>query len=61
MLRDGGGWRKGETWRSLVNPDGPMDPAVIKRPADHLFRPPTLDWPLRSDQAGFERLVPGLG
>ena len=38
MLRDGGGWRKGETWRSLVNPDGPMDPAAIKihkiRPAD---------------------------
>ena len=38
MLRDGTGWRKGETWRSLVNPDGPMDPAAIKihkiRPAD---------------------------
>ena len=30
MLRDGEGWRKGETWRSLVNPDGPMDPAAIK-------------------------------
>src|ERR1700757_1355254 len=23
MLRDGIGWRKGETWCSLVNPDGP--------------------------------------
>jgi len=38
MLRDGTGWRKGETWRSLVNPDGPIDPAAIKihkiRPAD---------------------------
>ena len=38
MLREGEGWRKGETWRSLVNPDGPMDPAAIKihkiRPAD---------------------------
>jgi DNA polymerase-3 subunit epsilon len=30
MLRDGDGWRKGETWRSLVNPDGPIDPAAIK-------------------------------
>ena len=38
MLRDGTGWRKGETWCSLVNPDGPIDPAAIKihkiRPAD---------------------------
>jgi DNA polymerase-3 subunit epsilon len=38
MLRDGAGWRKGETWCSLVNPDGPIDPAAIKihgiRPAD---------------------------
>jgi DNA polymerase-3 subunit epsilon len=38
MLRGGDGWRKGETWRSLVNPDGPIDPAAIKihniRPAD---------------------------
>jgi DNA polymerase III subunit epsilon len=38
MLRDGEGWRKGETWRSQVNPDGPIDPAAIKihkiRPAD---------------------------
>src|SRR5215831_7566018 len=24
MLRDGIGWRKGETWCSLVNPDGPI-------------------------------------
>ena len=29
MLRDGIGWRKGETWCSLVNPDGPIDPAGI--------------------------------
>jgi DNA polymerase-3 subunit epsilon len=38
MLRDGENWRKGETWRSLVNPDGPIDPAAIQihkiRPAD---------------------------
>ena len=38
MLRDGTGWRKGETWCSLVNPDGPIDPAAIRihkiRPAD---------------------------
>ena len=38
MLRDGIGWRKGETWCSLVNPDGPIDPAAIKihkiRPSD---------------------------
>jgi DNA polymerase-3 subunit epsilon len=38
MLRDGTGWRKGETWCSLVDPDGPIDPAAIKihkiRPAD---------------------------
>jgi len=38
MVRDGTGWRKGETWCSLVNPDGPIDPAAIKihkiRPAD---------------------------
>ena len=30
MLRDGEGWRKGETWRSRVNPDGPIDPEAIK-------------------------------
>ena len=38
MLRDGTGWRKGQTWCSLVNPDGPIDPAATKihkiRPAD---------------------------
>ena len=38
MQRDGTGWRKGEAWCSLVNPDGPIDPAAIKihkiRPAD---------------------------
>ena len=31
-------WRKGEAWRSRVNPDGPIDPEAIKihriRPAD---------------------------
>ena len=38
ILRDGAGWKKGESWRSLVNPDGPIDPAAIKihqiRPGD---------------------------
>ena len=38
MLRDGTKWRKGETWCSLVNPDGPIDPAATKihkiRPVD---------------------------
>jgi DNA polymerase III subunit epsilon len=38
MLRDGENWRKGETWSSRVNPDGPIDPEAIKvhgiRPAD---------------------------
>jgi DNA polymerase-3 subunit epsilon len=38
MLRDGEGWRKGETWGSRVNPDGPIDPEAIKihgiRPSD---------------------------
>ncbi len=38
ILRDGEGWKKGETWRTLVNPDGPIDPAAIKihqiRPGD---------------------------
>jgi DNA polymerase-3 subunit epsilon len=38
VLRDGESWKQGETWRTLVNPDGPIDPAAIKihkiRPAD---------------------------
>ena len=61
MLRDGTGWRKGETWCSLVNPDGPIDPAAIEihkiRPADLKAAPrfpailPTVrdfigDWPI---------------
>ena len=39
MLRDGTGWRKGATWCSLVNPDGPIDPAAVKT---HKIRPPDL-------------------
>ena len=43
MLREVEGWRKGETWSSRVNPDGPIDPEAIKihriRPAD-LKNPP---------------------
>ena len=38
ILRDGAAWKKGESWRSLVNPDGPIDPAAIRihqiRPGD---------------------------
>ena len=30
MLREGEGWRKGESWATLVNPDGPIEPAAIK-------------------------------
>ena len=30
MLREGEGWKKGETWSSKVNPDGPIDPEAIK-------------------------------
>ena len=30
MLREGEGWRKGETWNSRVNPDGPSTPRPLK-------------------------------
>jgi DNA polymerase-3 subunit epsilon len=30
LLRDGDNWRTGESWRSLVNPDGPIAPDSIK-------------------------------
>jgi DNA polymerase III subunit epsilon len=36
MLREGDGWRKGDSWRTLVNPDGPIDPAAI---AIHKIKP----------------------
>ncbi len=36
MLRGDRGWRKARTWRSLVNPDGLIDPAAI---AIHKIRP----------------------
>lgn len=39
MRRDGDGWKKGATWRSLVNPDGPIDPAAI---AIHKIKPGDL-------------------
>ncbi len=46
MLREGEGWRKGETWRSRVNPDGPIDPEAIRihriRPADLKNAPPQI-------------------
>lgn len=38
LVRDGDAWRKGDTWRTLVNPDAPIDPAAIRvhgiKPAD---------------------------
>ena len=39
MLRDGDSWRKGKTWRTLVNPDAPIDPAAI---AIHKIKPADL-------------------
>ena len=47
MLRDGEAWRKGATWSSRVNPDGPIDPEAIKihrsaRGAQTLPRFPTI-------------------
>jgi DNA polymerase-3 subunit epsilon len=30
ILREGDGWCRGEMWASLVNPDGPIEPAAIK-------------------------------
>jgi hypothetical protein len=29
LLREGEGWRKGETWNTRVNPDRPIDPEAI--------------------------------
>lgn len=38
LLRDGTGWRKGRTWETRINPDGPINPQAIKihgiKPAD---------------------------
>jgi DNA polymerase-3 subunit epsilon len=39
MRREAAGWKKGATWRSLVNPDAPIDPAAI---AIHKIRPGDL-------------------
>jgi hypothetical protein len=39
MLRDREGWRKGETWSSRVNPDGPIDPRPSRSTE---FGPPIL-------------------
>jgi DNA polymerase-3 subunit epsilon len=30
ILRDGDGWKTGESWETLVNPDGPIHPAARK-------------------------------
>jgi DNA polymerase-3 subunit epsilon len=39
MLREGATWVKARTWRTLVNPDGPIEPAAI---AIHKIRPNDL-------------------
>ena len=39
MRREGAAWTKTRTWRSLVNPDGPIDPAAI---AIHKIKPGDL-------------------
>jgi len=36
LLRDGDGWRTGDTWETLINPDGPMHPAAVKVHGIHL-------------------------
>jgi Exonuclease len=65
MLREGEGWRKGETWSSRVNPDGPIDPEAIKihriRPADLKNAPrfPTI-LPKVKDSLGSRRSWPML-
>ena len=54
MLREGEGWRKGETWSSRVNPDGPIDPEAIKihgiRPARSQERSTVPDDPAESER-----------
>ena len=54
MLREGEGWRKGETWSSRVNPDGPIDPEAIKihriRPARSQERSAVPDDPAESER-----------
>src|SRR5271165_5315008 len=63
MLREGEGWRKGETWRSRVNPDGPNRPRGHQDPRDSARRSqerPTVP----NDPAESERLhwrVPDRG
>ena len=39
LNRTAEGWARGRTWRSLVNPDGPIDPAAI---AIHKIKPGAL-------------------
>jgi DNA polymerase III subunit epsilon len=39
LHRDGDGWRTGETWQTLLNPDGPVHPAALKV---HGLHPATL-------------------
>jgi len=60
MLRGGEGWRKGETWSSRVNPDGPIGPEAIKI---HRIRPAFLaDAPRRlEDRANTTIVVQSSG
>ena len=53
MLREGEGWRKGETWSSRINPDGPIDPEAIKV---HGIRPAEERSTVPNDPAESERL-----
>ena len=48
ILREGEGWKKGETWSSKVNPDGPIDPEAIKI---HRIRPAELKNAPRSQRS----------
>ena len=57
LLRDGAGWRKGETWQSRVNPEAPISPGSIKV---HGIKPGDLKQAPRFDQI-LEPLLAFLG
>ena len=54
LLRDGAGWRKGETWQSRVNPEAPISPASIRV---HGIKPADLKQAPRFDQVVDEVLA----
>ena len=57
LLRDGEGWRKGESWQSRVNPEAPVSPASIRV---HGIKPGDLKREPRFDQIA-EALLAFLG